>query len=152
MKYSAKEVIHYVREVLGYNFLQGLFIAEDAIFDDYTAPEERKILTSVEPEVNCIDYLGNCSDLDFEVCSGMTKLVIIPSNRNYVIKIPFTGFYSSGYDKDGYESDYQLIGEAKHDVCADENCFYEQASEELQQVLTPNIFVANIDGISVYIQ
>lgn len=152
MKYSAKEVIHYVREALGYNFLQGVFIAEDAIFDYDTAPEERKILTSIEPEVNCIDYLGSHWDSGIKICSGMTKLVIIPPNRNYVIKIPFTGFYSSDCDEDGYESNYQLVGEAKHDVCSDENCFYEQASEELQQVLTPNIFVANVDGISVYIQ
>ncbi len=149
MKYSVEEVIHYVREALGYNFLQGLFMSEDAIFDD-TDPDERKILTSIEPEVNYIDYLG--CHFDFNIRMGMTKLVIIPSKRNYVIKIPFTGFYSSEFDEDGYESNYQLRGAAKYDVCADENYFYEQASEELQQVLTPNIFVTNIDGISIYVQ
>lgn len=149
MKYSIKEIETYVRETLGYGKLEGLYIAEDAIIGD-TDPDDNEIITSFSPEPSFINYPeGN---EDFEIRMGMTKLVIIPYKEDYVIKIPFTGFYSCDYDEDGFEINFKLAGEATANVCEIEEELYEQASDAFQQVLVPNIYVMNIDELSIYIQ
>lgn len=149
MKYSIKEIEYYVREALGYGKLEGLYIAEEAVMGD-SDPADHEIITGFVPEPSFISYPD--WDEDFQIYMGMTKLVIVPRKRNYVIKIPFTGFYSCTYDEDGFETDFKPVGEATQDVCQIEDDFYENASDELQQILTPNFFIMNIDGLSIYIQ
>lgn len=149
MRYSIKEIEYYVREALGYGKLDGLYIAEDAVVGDLE-PGDSEILTSFDPEPSFICSLEG--DENFQVRMGITKLVIIPRGKDYVIKIPFTGFYSCEYDEDGLETNFKPVGEATINVCGIEDNFYEAASDELQQILVPNHFIMNIDGLSIYIQ
>lgn len=52
------------------------------------------------------DMFDQCFNYQaYSISSGATKCVVIPKEKNYVIKIPFTGtgdYYKSYYDSNGY--------------------------------------------------
>ena len=85
---------------------------------------------------------------------GMTKLVIVPKETNYVIKIPFTGYYNYSYNEDTNDFDDYALGHEREcsNCCDQEIALYEDATENLRKILLPVEFVGMIDGLNIYIQ
>ena len=81
--------------------------------------------------------------------TGATKLVIIPDEFDYVIKIPFNGEWRCGeivpfYASQGYDSD---------DYCSAELEYYLEAKEHgFEDMFLPIEQVMEIDGIPIYVQ
>ena len=91
---------------------------------------------------------------DFSVDCGATKLVIIPSNANYVIKIPFDGEYHENWDDKGnmWFDEFTVI----QDYCYRETLLYESAKKEhVEKFFLPIEEVkeaSNIAGWPIYVQ
>lgn len=159
MRYTKDEIIQYVREVFGQGYIEGAFISIDAVEGDI-GPEDDEIMTGFSPD----SYLVNFGDEeeDFRVFMGMTKLVIVPKNSDYVIKIPFTGYYewddAEEEDEDGISywedrTNFRIAGYLQgSNVCDVEMEKYEWASGTLQEILLPNEFIGKVDGLDVYVQ
>lgn len=106
------------------------------------------------------DFLPN-----FDYAHGATKLVIIPDKTDYVIKIPYTGFFEieDGWeDTDGeyYEENeeytpYEGAGDEGYpwDYCWNEVRRYEIAEEEgLEKYFAKTEFVGMVRGYPIYVQ
>ena len=82
-------------------------------------------------ETNITPYL----DEEYEICHGVSKVVLVPADGDYVIKIPFNGTYESCYDDNGDFEDeiwnefYNAPEECGWDYCATEVEVYEKAKE-----------------------
>lgn len=99
---------------------------------------------------------------DFRIDNGVSKMVIIPENEDFVIKIPFNGMYE--YEWDDEEEDYDwenpsfdyFIGAEAPDVtdyCWNEMLTIEKAQEAGFGGLFPNMeFLMCYNGIRFYIQ
>ena len=90
-------------------------------------------------------------DFNFDVRTGATKIVLIPLDMPYVIKIPYIGeddwceginyFHGGNYDNDGY------------DYCEAEAYIYEEAVKfDCAQFFVPMQFLMHVKDIPVYIQ
>ena len=178
MKKRIAEVMQIVEDVLGCD-CNGVYINSSSIYES----QDQDIITlfpddGEEGNVCHLDYCFN----SYDIALGASKLVIIPKNKNYVIKVPFTHMYNEvcvrcdgdenaycegeGYcsGKCEYEScascchhcmryRYEIATEVQYDICAAEDNIYEEASDELQQLLVPNIFIGMYnDVVPVYIQ
>lgn len=74
----------------------------------------------------------------FEIRTGATKIVLVPNNTSYVIKIPYSGDVD-----DGSFTDY----------CALESQFYDEAEiDGCEQFFVPTQFLMHIADIPIYIQ
>lgn len=149
MRYVMDDIIKYVRESLGYGYLRGLFVSSDAVTGDINV-EDAEIVTSFFPLGFVSTYHGD----DFDVHMGMTKLVIVPFRKNYVIKIPFTGYYTCDWDEgEGEYTNYSLEYERKGTNCCDKEIdIYNSAPDLLQKILMPLEYVGRIDKLKIYIQ
>lgn len=137
---KVREVMEIVENYLGSN-CDGLYINQDAIYDgDY------QVLLSCFDSDN--PTIVETEEYD-EIKMGASKMVIVPFNKDYVIKIPFTHIYT--YDSD--EEEYYFEGEVKVDICALEDEIYAGASKELQSILMPNIYIGKFNNrVPIYIQ
>lgn len=171
MKYRKKEIMDIVESVLGSD-CNGVYINSSSVYEC----QDQEIITHFSDDMNEIVFLNEeC----YNISLGASKLVIIPNNTKYVIKIPFTTMYNEDCiecdgDKDSYCEGrgtdcghlncasccchceryiYSLGQDVQYDICADEENIYEEASDELQQLLVPNIFIEMFnDVVPVYIQ
>lgn len=133
------EILDYIENLVGAD-ATGLFISSAAVDGDCD-PHDDFIFTNIDTG----------SVLDLDACDfncGASKFVI--NYNNYVIKIPFTGYYCRDF-----ESDAVYLGgywEATN-PCAEEELIYENASNEMKELLLPNIFIGNVNNcFPVYIQ
>lgn len=91
---------------------------------------------------------------DFE--SGASKLVIIPDDRDYVIKIPFNGGYQWDWDNDRYF--FEPFNGADddgdgNDYCAAEMKLYDRAVEEgYAEFFVAVEYAGDINGYPIYTQ
>lgn len=164
MKYDKVEVMEIVENVLGVN-CNGLYINSSAIYDSV----EQYIVTNFDKQMNPVGLDYDCSVYD--VRTGASKLVIIPKNTSYVIKMPFTQSYCEFCKEECeckgqciYEGTafgcpdcsnyyYELGGDVNFDICAEENDIYERANEMTKKLLMPNIFIGLYNNcVPIYIQ
>lgn len=133
------EILDYIENLVGAD-AKGLFISYEAVEGDCD-PCDDYIYTNVDT--------GSIFDFDDCDCHcGASKFVI--RYKNYVIKIPFTGYYCRDH-----ESDTIYLGGYWEAInpCAEEERIYEEASDEMKEILLPNIFIGNVnDCFPVYIQ
>lgn len=110
-------------------------------------------------------YNDNCH---IEVKNGVTRIVFIPSDKDYVIKMSITGTYdykdmSDMYDEEGNYNEYYSLFPSEQlvmyrhiteecNLMEEENVLYEDAGAALQEFLLPNVYVGEWNGMSVYIQ
>ena len=98
-----------------------------------------------------------------EVNHGMSKMVIISSLIDYVIKIPLTGIWVQSCDENGdyIDDDYWFDefayggGENGDDYCAEEVNIYETVLEEHPEytfIFPETMFYKQIDGVKYYLQ
>lgn len=157
MNYSKEDIVKYVRSVCGYHYIEGLFISDDVVNGDL-APEDAYIITNfaIQSTANIDIYDDDDIEDDYQVFMGMTKLVIVPKHKDYVIKIPFTGFYKEDEiieDDWDYEPTFVLsrkrFGKSS---CKKEIQIYSCSTQSLKKLLLPLEYFGNIDNISIYIQ
>ena len=125
-----------------------LDLFKDCIFDG--------ILTEYDYEDKILYYLPD--DFDYDVEYGATKLVLMPSNENFVIKIPFTGYYTEEFDgKEGkFKEIYYTFNGADNgswDYCKCECERYLTAKQEnLEKYFAKTTYLDSINDHPIYIQ
>ena len=149
--FNKKEILDCVRAVLG-NDIEGLFVDSSVISGD--APDDYEIMSNLKKNIEA----DLSSTKDYNIYIGATKVVIAPRGSSYVIKIPFTGTYAVKRWTDDetripFESrEYYYNGGIHSDVCDEENANWENASDELKQIMLYNEFFDWVDKVPVYIQ
>lgn len=92
-------------------------------------------------------------DFSYKYFYGVSKLCIIPTGADYVIKIPFN---SSWYDADEeYEDFVSASGDFRHewDYCfAEVICYQEAKREKVHQMFCKARLLGYIDDYPIYIQ
>lgn len=146
MKFKVEDVMEFVRKALGDN-------ATEVLIDRYTIDEcDEPSDYTIFLDRDCKFPLSLCNDEDFYIDSGCSKLVIVPRNRSYVIKIPWTGVYTNTTEyEDNVEDtfDYEL----SYSPMEDEINYYNDVDEEARQYLVENEFVGLYnDSIPIYVQ
>lgn len=147
MKFNKKDVMEFVREALGDN-------ATEILIDRYTIDEcDNPYDFTIFLDRDCKFPLSFCNDGDFYIDSGCSKLVIVPKNRSYVIKIPWTGVYAD-VDEDGeYGGECVFDYELNYSPMEEEISYYNDVDEETRQYLAENEFVGLYNNsIPVYVQ
>jgi len=99
---------------------------------------------------------------DFHIDNGVSKMVIIPENEDFVIKIPFNGMYEYEWDDDEEDYDWEnpsfdyftgAHAPDQTDYCWDEMLAIEKANKAGFGWLFPHTeFLMCQDGIRFYIQ
>lgn len=120
---------------MNYNINDILPYVENYNFGEYfTTKEEDFLISSID-----------CDELSFDWEDGASKLVIIPEDKDYVIKIPFNGNY---YEDDGYFN-------FSYNYCETEIELYERIFEEnpiFSQLFLPLTRVEEYREWDVYVQ
>lgn len=141
MGYDKRLITDILIDVLGSD-ADGLYLYSDCIYGEANIDDEY-FYTNLDTKT-IVNYDG----MDYHLNWGISKLVIVPDDASFVIKIPFMGLYD--YDAKGqpYLSQEVLI-----DLCQTEANLYEEADEDLQHILTPIDFVFLYNNrIPIYIQ
>lgn len=93
-------------------------------------------------------------DFSFDWAEGASKLVIIPNDKDYVIKIPYTGRYN-GYVEDEYD-DFSYANNSNQynwDYCYTESLIYHLAKmEKINKAFAKETLVGFINGQPLYMQ
>lgn len=104
------------------------------------------------------DFVGKIPeeyDLNFNV--GISKFVLIPVETNYVIKIPFTGYYDDEelvrFKEDAFYRPFDCYGKSVWDACAYEEELYLKAKElGIALFFLPIKKVGEYKSLPIYIQ
>jgi len=90
---------------------------------------------------------------------GASKLIIISAKLDFVIKIPFNGYWSETYYEDGDNDDlewidfYQAPTEDGYDYCYAEYEKYRDLEKVfLKNFVATTIFYKEIDGVRIFLQ
>lgn len=133
MHYTKKEVMDIVKEMLT-DEADGLYIHEEAIESDLPV-EDYAIYCNAKKGI----YLEPTDKID--VKCGMSKVVLIPKDTDYVIKMPFTGVYGLRIFVPE-TSNYRCLNriectghcnECHHEFCQDED--YEEGEEDKSDIV-----------------
>lgn len=147
MKFKVEDVMEFVRKALGDN-------ATEVLIDRYTIDEnDDPCESAIFLDRDCKFPLSFCNDEDFYIDSGCSKLVIVPKNRNYVIKIPWTGVYTEIDENGEYIEKCVFDYELNYCPMEDEINYYNDVDEETRQYLAENEFVGLYNNsIPIYVQ
>jgi hypothetical protein len=147
MKFSKKDVMEFVKKALGDN-------ATEVLIDRYTIDEcDNPYDFPIYLDRDCKFPLSFCNDEDFYIDSGCSKLVIVPKNRSYVIKIPWTGVYTEVNGNGDYIGECVFDYELNYSPMEEEISYYNDVDEEARQYLAENEFVGLYnDSIPIYVQ
>lgn len=142
------------------------------IYDDFNKHDEDTVY-------DALNRIRELDDIDWKIDSGISKLVIIFNNQDFVIKIPFCGAYemtcdcnnSNCEECDGdcdccgkaIEEWYSFYGACPHfddkqlkedwDYCDLETAIYQKAKDmEIEFCLAETRFLGRINGHPVYTQ
>lgn len=123
MTFNEKEILNMFQ---GFNF--------KSVFDD----------SRVDELVLYLFEKGYVFDYDF----GATKLVIIPQNKDYVIKIPFQGYYEDSFCYfTNANSDFDW------DYCWEEaERYYRICSTPFKKFFAETIFIGYVGDYPIYLQ
>lgn len=91
----------------------------------------------------------------FDYDSGITRCVIIPNERDYVIKIPFNGQMEYDFEQDDFyfKDFYSGGGINNDDYCALEEALYEDLKEtKFRSFFLPIDKVLEINDYPIYVQ
>lgn len=146
MKFNKKDVMEFVRKALGDN-------ATEVLIDRYTIDEcDNPYDFTIFLDKDCKFPLSFGEGEDFYIDSGYSKLVIIPKNRSYVIKIPWTGVYTNT-DEYGEDIEDTFDYELSYSPMEEEINYYNDVDEEAKQYLAENKFVGLYNNsIPIYVQ
>lgn len=100
---------------------------------------------------------GEIRDIDdtvgYSITRGATKVVIIPTQEDFVIKLNITGTYLTERECETLGYEYPHIDRiSEQNILDEEIAMYNDMPIELQGFIKPNIFVGYFNNIPVYIQ
>lgn len=140
-----ERVMNIVADFLG-DKVNGLYLKhDDEPGESYDFDGDQDIIVYYDQE-NPI-YLDDIVDGKYMWNTGASKLAIIPREEDFVIKMPFTHTYD--IDAEGL---LHIFGETNYDIICAEDNIYEEASDEMKELLVPNKFIGMYCGIPIYIQ
>lgn len=154
MIYNKEAILNLCADVLGKDC--------DGIFIHYNRFEDGEDLPFALGE--CLDRFLETGEtiMDCTPYAGVTKLVLVPEHGDYVIKIPITGVYceigndgSDYYDHDFDEDEYEIIARSTKkniNIFEEEENIYKEANNKAKEILLPNIYIGDFNGIPIYIQ
>ncbi len=140
MKYSKERVMEIVEQMLGDN-AKGIYVCDDVVNRDENV--DTSILYS-----NCSTVQEIIPTNSIDVQCGLTKIVLIPNNENFVIKIPYTDIYS----QDSNNSTIFQTSKFPLDYCEKELCKYLSAQRKVASHLAEIQFVDFYYTIPIYVQ
>ena len=97
------------------------------------------------------EFVGKiCDKYDFSYNTGISKLVLKPKEKDYVIKIPFTRWFDEEY---GEYYNFTCYGDREWNSCEYEQWLYEKAkSEGFNTFFLPIELIGVYRGYPIYIQ
>lgn len=99
-------------------------------------------------------YLKNKADLEY--FNGASKAVLVPKETNYVIKIPFTGYFEDDWEKEEYVfSSFEGAEDDENywDYCLKEIHIYEKAeTAKVERVFLKTTYEGTINDFPIYSQ
>lgn len=141
MKYDKNEILEFVMGVLGEN-ADGIYIDNEEVQNG--CDDENSLYTAKDGSSAILSF-GD----DYREFHGLTRVVISPDNKDYIIKMPITGVYEFS------KGEFKIVAKFTED-CENpsdyERTYYEELSKEEKQIFLPLIYVADYNGIPVYIQ
>lgn len=158
MTFETEKVIALAKKVFGEN-PDGIFTSR-AYEYGHINREEEGLYSSSDPDyhevftdINCTKEIVEESDeikyndRKYFVYRGATKIVIFPTDEDYVIKASVNGIY---VPKE--KGKFVLDRLANRDAIKEEIEIFTNATDEFKEVLLPNIYVGNVGKIDIYIQ
>lgn len=149
------------------NYMEVLNILNKVGIDADAARFSQESFEYSDPFWSFDEYIRkNYPDFKYEVCSGATKVVIVPKNEDWVLKIPFAGYEDwegqpcweneeTGeweYDDD-YDAFFSFEGVADGDYCQKEVEIYQNAIiESVDDFFAEIEFIGNVNAFPVYLQ
>ena len=139
MNWNKDEVFEIVRTMLGEN-IEGIFMSYDQV------------------ENSCEDLIYTNTDFTFAIeateeigfAAGITRICLIPKDKDYVIKMPITGLYGDPDMEYGYEclEDCEIVSSVnldEYNVFDQEQAIYDNLFSESKNVfLILILFVTDI--------
>lgn len=159
MEFVKEEVLRLAEEVLGKS-PDGVYASKEFIYAD-CSDEEIKFYDCLNPDFHPIytnleftrtlkeDSAPLIKDRTYSLHNGVTKVVVIPKNKPYVIKFPITGLYAP---KKTVKGDFFLEREANLNAIEEEIKIYNNSPDCLKEVLMPLIYVGMVGKVPIYVQ
>lgn len=147
-KHLINEIFGFLNEVFGgEELVDGIYFDEEIM--DGALPSDYYIYYNLKHRL----YLTP-DDVDLD--AGMTKIVLFPPNKNYVIKIPCDGLYrQEDFEYSPIVSACALSNIIDEEMATYDNVkewYKDDVNEILAKVLVPNYFICNYGNIPIYIQ
>ena len=130
---TEKEVFSILEDIMGNENINGIYTP------DTTYAEDCPIYCNSDLTLY-IDNFYDRNDYQININFGATRLTIIPSNKDYVIKIQIAGTY---------DLKQEILNNEDEDI---ENIIYKKAGIELKKMLLPNTYIGEFNGMKIYIQ
>lgn len=136
-----------------------------SLLSDFIGESANKILvpsseyeygTSPDPTI-AMDEDGDIWNIEdmigYSVMRGATKVVIIPTQEDFVIKLNITGTYLSEKECETFGYEFPHIDRVSiQNILDEEIAMYDNMPTELKEFIKPNIFIGYFNNIPVYIQ
>lgn len=94
--------------------------------------------------------------LNIRVASGLTKIVLIPDDKDYVIKIPITksGHYDYIEDENGNYTKGNFLIENNNwgDYCSIEEELFNSFTDDIKKIFAETRFITKVNDLPIYIQ
>lgn len=141
MNYTEEEVMNIVKEALSEE-ATGIYVENR----DYEDNEDGDIISNLD------NGFMVCETSDFNIFHGAAKVVIVPVDKDYVIKMNITGIF--GYEGGIWGRNPSLVAKKYDDADnIEEECIlYESADNLTKRILLPNIYIGKFNNMPVYIQ
>lgn len=150
---SQKE-IEEIKSIVGLVFQGADFIAfkEDGDYEYYLSEDENDIFNIEDfRKILCENEISN-----IHVASGLTKIVLIPDDKDYVIKIPITktGRYDYVEDENrNYRKENFLIEDNNlGDYCSIEEELFNSFEDDIKKIFAETRFITKVNDLPIYIQ
>lgn len=150
MNWNIAEIFENVKKILGEDF-EGAFGVN---FEEYRFTGVDIHGFKVFMDKNLTKEFGETTGI--RTSWGATKVVLIPADTDYVIKIPITGFYNVdfGISLDDIKGIHfkGFIDLDDFDAMRRENFTREYLWNDVKNIFLPDILIGQINGIPIYIQ
>ena len=150
---SQKE-IEEIKSIVELVFQGADFIAlkEDSDYEYYLSEDEENFFDIDDfREILFDNEISN-----IRIASGLTKIVLIPDDKDYVIKIPITksGHYDYIEDENGNykKGNFYVEDNNLGDYCSIEEELFNSFEDDIQKIFAETRFITKVNDLPIYIQ
>ena len=153
-KILSQEELEEIKAIVTAVFQGADFIAlKEGLGDEYYLNEDENDYFNIE---DFKAMLFNDGITNVDVASGMTKVVLIPNDKDYVIKIPITKIGDYEYyenEKGDWEKGKFMISDNKlGDYCSIEERLFNSFDDEIKEIFAETKFITKVNNLPIYIQ